>query len=243
MSTPRDPFSDFEVSPSPGKGRGERRGLEALDFDKVAGLIPTVVQHADTGAVLMLGYMSREALDATLTRRRVVFFSRSKGRLWEKGENSGNRLELVDARADCDGDALLVMARPEGPTCHLGEVSCFGKGLLTRAQELEFLIELERIIADRIAKSPESSYTAKLVASGLNRVAQKVAEEALEVALAAGGTREELVAETADLLFHLLVLLGRRQVEIQDIVRTLELRHRDRAKDATAGVVHSNNCF
>jgi len=199
--------------------------LDGLDFAKGDGLLPAIVQHADSGAVLMLGYMNREALATTLARGRVVFFSRSKGRLWEKGETSGNSLEVTGIRADCDGDALLVTAQPRGPTCHRGTDSCFGDG---SASAPGFLAELEDIIEARKARRLENSHTAKLFAAGVSRIAQKVGEEAVEVALAGVvGREEEVVAEAADLLYHLLVLLRCRDVELADVVRELRARHRD----------------
>jgi len=204
------------------------KDIDDLDFDKGSGLLPAVVQHAGTGAVLMLGYMSREALEASLTRRRVVFFSRSKGRLWEKGETSGNRLELVEVRADCDRDALLITARPKGPTCHLGKATCFGDGDGVPTG-LAFLGELERIVGERIATRPDGSYTAKLAAGGVKRVAQKVGEEGLEVALAATGeSGDELVAEAADLIYHLLVLLTAKGLRLEQVVEELRGRHEGR---------------
>jgi len=197
--------------------------LAELDFEKDGGLIPAVVQDADSGAVLMLGYMNRQALDATLARRRVVFFSRSKGRLWEKGETSGSRLELVEISADCDRDALLVTARPNGPTCHLGVSSCFGDAMPTG---LAFLKELERIIEQRAEARAESSYTARLMAAGIKRIGQKVAEEGLEVALSGvSGTEQEVVSEAADLMYHLLVLLRVRGLRLAKVVEELRERH------------------
>jgi len=200
--------------------------LERLDFAKGEGLLPAIVQHAVSGAVLMLGYMNREALSETLTRRRVVFFSRSQQRLWEKGETSGHRLELAQIRADCDRDTLLVTAWPHGPACHLGTATCFGDEALTAAERLAFLAALEAIIAQRIAERPEGSYTARLFAEGPKRLAQKVGEEGLEVALAAAAeTDDELIAESADLLFHLLVLLKSRGLPLERVVAALQSRH------------------
>ncbi|TLY79958.1 MAG: bifunctional phosphoribosyl-AMP cyclohydrolase/phosphoribosyl-ATP diphosphatase HisIE [Gammaproteobacteria bacterium] len=200
--------------------------LERLDFVKGEGLLPAIVQHAVSGAVLMLGYMNREALSETLTRRRVVFFSRSKQRLWEKGETSGHRLELAQIRADCDRDTLLVTAWPHGPACHLGTATCFGDEALTAAERLAFLAALEAIIAQRIAERPEGSYTARLFAEGPKRLAQKVGEEGLEVALAAAAeTDDKLIAESADLLFHLLVLLKSRGLPLERVVAELQSRH------------------
>lgn len=203
--------------------------IERLDFSKGAGLVPAVVQDAATGAVLMLGYMSPAALRATLERRRVVFFSRSKQRLWEKGETSGHFLELVDIAADCDRDTLLVLARPRGPACHLGTCTCFGDARRSRAERLAFLAQLEAIIESRIATSPDGSYTARLFAAGPRRIAQKVGEEGLEVALAALAEDEQaVVGEAADLLFHLLVLLRARGLKLERVVAELEQRHAGR---------------
>ena len=214
---------------SPGDKAAAQVGLadlERLDFVKGEGLLPAIVQHAVSGAVLMLGYMNREALSETLTRRRVVFFSRSKQRLWEKGETSGHRLELAQIRADCDRDTLLVTAWPRGPACHLGTATCFGDEALTAAERLAFLAALEAIIAQRIAERPEGSYTARLFAEGPKRLAQKVGEEGLEVALAAAAeTDDELIAESADLLFHLLVLLKSRGLPLERVVAALQSRH------------------
>jgi phosphoribosyl-AMP cyclohydrolase / phosphoribosyl-ATP pyrophosphohydrolase len=208
---------------------GEPLGLTdigTLDFAKGDGLLPAVVQHADTGAVLMVGYMNREALRETLARRHVVFFSRSKERLWEKGETSGHFLELDQIRTDCDRDALLVTARPLGPVCHEGTATCFGDGSVTKAERLAFLGTLERVIERRIAESPQGSYTARLFAEGPKRIAQKVGEEGLEVALAAAvETDDKVVAESADLIFHLLVLLKSRGLSFQSVVAELQSRH------------------
>jgi phosphoribosyl-ATP pyrophosphohydrolase/phosphoribosyl-AMP cyclohydrolase len=200
--------------------------IGTLDFAKGDGLLPAVIQHADTGAVLMVGYMNRDALRETLSRRHVVFFSRSKQRLWEKGETSGHFLELEQIRTDCDRDALLVTARPLGPVCHEGTATCFGDAPITTAQRLAFLATLERVIEQRIAESPQGSYTARLFAEGPKRIAQKVGEEGLEVALAAAvETDDKVVAESADLIFHLLVLLRSRGLSFQSVVAELQSRH------------------
>jgi len=200
--------------------------IAILDFSKADGLLPAVVQHADTGAVLMVGYMNRDALRETLSRRHVVFFSRSKQRLWEKGETSGHFLELDQIRTDCDRDALLVTARPLGPVCHEGTATCFGDASITKAENLAFLGTLERVIERRIAESPQGSYTARLFAEGPKRIAQKVGEEGLEVALAAAvETDDKVVAEAADLIFHLLVLLRSRGLSFQSVVAELQSRH------------------
>lgn len=200
--------------------------VATLDFDKTGGLLPAVVQHAESGAVLMLGYMNREALRETLTRRRVVFFSRSRQCLWEKGETSGHTLDFIEARTDCDRDTLLVTALPAGPVCHLGTPTCFGDGTSSAASRLAFLGALEGVIAQRMADRPEGSYTARLYAEGPKRIAQKVGEEGLEVALAAvAETDAKLVAESADLLYHLLLLLKSRGLRLEHIVAELESRH------------------
>jgi phosphoribosyl-ATP pyrophosphohydrolase/phosphoribosyl-AMP cyclohydrolase len=201
-------------------------GIDTLDFEKTGGLLPAIVQHADNGAVLMLGYMNREALRATLSRRRVVFFSRSRRRLWEKGETSGNSLEVAAVHTDCDRDALLITVIPAGPVCHLGSLTCFGDEPATAAGRLAFLGALEDVIAQRMADRPEGSYTARLHAEGPKRIAQKVGEEGLEVALAAvAETNDELIAESADLLYHLLLLLKSRGLRLEHIVAELQSRH------------------
>ena len=198
----------------------------AIDWSKDGGLVPAIVQDADSGAVLMLGYMNREALAATQARGRVVFYSRSRQRLWEKGETSGNHLDVVDIRLDCDADTLLVLARPAGPTCHTGARTCFGEEALTPAESLAFLGRLEDIIAARISEAPEGSYTAKLYARGVRRIAQKVGEEGLETALAAV-TRDDagVLSEAADLIYHLVVLLKSRNLSLADVTRELQSRH------------------
>jgi phosphoribosyl-ATP pyrophosphohydrolase/phosphoribosyl-AMP cyclohydrolase len=189
-----------------------------VDFSK--GLVPAVIQHADTGAVLMLGYMNEEAFQETLARKRVVFFSRSRQALWEKGETSGNTLDFVSARVDCDQDTILIASRPHGPVCHTGTVTCFGNEPAT------FLGQLEAVIEQRISERPEGSYTARLFAQGPKRIAQKVGEEGLEVALAAAAeTDDKVVSESADLLFHLLVLLRSRGIAFEKVVAELAARH------------------
>jgi len=203
--------------------------IPSLDFAKSDGLLPVIVQHAGSGAVLMLGYMNVEALRATFERRRVVFFSRSKQRLWEKGETSGNALELEEVHTDCDRDTLLITAWPRGPVCHTGTRTCFGDEPMTAAERLSFIGALERIIERRIADRPEGSYTARLFAEGPRRIAQKVGEEGLEVALAAvAESDEKVIAEAADLVFHLLTLLKSRNVPFARVVAELEDRHAGR---------------
>ena len=209
--------------------------IATLDFDKSGGLLPAVVQHAQGGAVLMLGYMNRDALRETLTRRRVVFFSRSRQCLWEKGETSCHTLELAGVRTDCDRDSLLVTAIPTGPVCHLGTATCFGDAAPATADRLAFLGALETVIAQRMADRPEGSYTARLYAQGPKRIAQKVGEEGLEVALAAvAETDDKLVAESADLLYHLLLLLKSRGLRLEHVLAELESRHAGRTRAAAS---------
>ena len=200
--------------------------ISGLDWSKGDGLLPAIVQDARTGRVLMLGYMNQATLQETLEGGRVVFFSRSRGGRWLKGETSGHYLDVVQVSTDCDNDALLVLASPSGPTCHKGTVSCFDEARPTDAQLLGFLGILEKTIAHRIAEQPEGSYTARLVAQGPSRIAQKVGEEALETALAAV-TRDDagVIGESADLLYHLLVLLKSRNLSLADVVRELQSRH------------------
>ncbi len=200
--------------------------IESFDWSKGDGLLPAVVQDARTGKVLMLGYMSRESLHKTLGEKRVTFYSRSKQRLWTKGETSGNFLHLVDAAIDCDNDTILVTAHPDGPTCHNGTDSCFGDAIGTTTTKLAFLSQLESVIEQRVSARPEGSYTARLWAEGPTRMAQKVGEEGVEVALAAvTQSPEKLVGEAADLLFHLTLLLKSRQLSLADVVAELERRH------------------
>ena len=201
--------------------------IAKVDFAKGDGLVPAIVQDADSGAVLMMAYMNREALDETLERRRAVFFSRSKPRLWEKGETTGHTLEVVDVALDCDADTLLITARPRGPACHNGTLTCFGDEPRTGASSIAFLATLEGVVAQRATEKPDASYTAKLLAKGLNKVAQKVGEEGVEAALAGvNESDQKLVEESADLLFHLLVLLRARKVPLAAVIAELEKRHR-----------------
>ncbi|HEU4781374.1 MAG TPA: bifunctional phosphoribosyl-AMP cyclohydrolase/phosphoribosyl-ATP diphosphatase HisIE [Steroidobacteraceae bacterium] len=203
--------------------------IDRIDFAKGDGLVPAIVQDADTGAVLMMAYMNREALEQTMTRGRAVFFSRSKQRLWEKGETTGHTLDVVDIALDCDHDTLLVTARPRGPACHNGTLTCFGDDPRTAATRIGFLAKLESVIAQRATEKPETSYTARLLEKGISRVAQKVGEEGVELALAAvAQSDDKIVEETADLLFHVLVLLRARGVSLTQVVRQLESRHQMR---------------
>jgi len=201
---------------------------DRLDWTKGEALIPAIVQDR-AGMVRMLGYMNREALEATIASEFVTFFSRSKQRLWVKGESSGNRLRLIGLAADCDSDALLVRADPEGPVCHTGTASCFATG------GPFFPSELEAIVRSSATADPATSYTARLAGAGVKRMAQKVGEEGVEVALAAVQVdRDDLVGEVADLVFHLTVLLHAKQLSWGDISGELERRHRDRSATASS---------
>ena len=205
--------------------------LETLDWEGHGGLLPAVVQHACSGKVLMLGYMNAEALERTLMERRVTFYSRSRQRLWTKGETSGNFLSLVDVATDCDSDALLVQAEPAGPTCHLGTESCFAGVDPTSAESLAFLSTLEGIIKRRIEDRPDGSYTARLYGEGPGRIAQKLGEEGVELALAAVSRDDDAVlAESADLLYHLLLLLKSRGLSLARAVAELTSRHEDKTR-------------
>ena len=194
-----------------------------LDWGKVNGLVPVIVQHDASGEILMQGFMDQAALAKTLESGHVTFFSRTKGRLWTKGESSGHFLQLRAITTDCDHDCLLIAADPIGPTCHTGTASCFDGHPLP---PLGFLAELERLLAERKNADPDSSYTARLYAKGTKRIAQKVGEEGVEVALAAmAKDREELINESADLLYHLTVLLQNEGLCLADVVTRLKERH------------------
>ena len=197
--------------------------LARLDWVKTAGMMPVIVQHNVSGEVLMLGYMNQEALTATEQSGKVTFFSRTKQRLWTKGESSGNFLNVVSITPDCDNDTLLILVNPIGPTCHLGTSSCFSPA----APDWTFLYQLEQLLASRKSADPESSYTAKLYASGTKRIAQKVGEEGVETALAATvNDREELTNEASDLIYHLLVLLQDQDLDLSTIINNLRARHK-----------------
>jgi phosphoribosyl-ATP pyrophosphohydrolase/phosphoribosyl-AMP cyclohydrolase len=199
--------------------------IEDLAWDKMNGLIPAIVQDAFDGRVLMQGFMNREALRVTFESGQVTFWSRSRSQLWTKGETSGHYLDLVDINPDCDADCLLIRARQEGPTCHLGLDTCFDKE--TRVlPELAFLAALERVIEKRDEERPAGSYTTTLLESGIQRIAQKVGEEGVETALAAVcGSDDDLLNESADLLYHLLVLLRNRNLGLESLVEVLKNRH------------------
>ena len=195
---------------------------EQIDFEKSDGLVPAIIQDAQTLEVLMLGYMNEEAWQKTRTEGRVTFFSRSKNRLWTKGEESGNFLEVVSTHVDCDQDTILIKAQPKGPTCHTGSRSCFGT-----EYNQNFIFELDRVVANRYEFPTEESYVNRLHQRGLNKVAQKVGEEAVETVIAAlAETETDFINESSDLIFHLLVLLREKNVPLEVIAKNLEQRHR-----------------
>ncbi|QQL51028.1 bifunctional phosphoribosyl-AMP cyclohydrolase/phosphoribosyl-ATP diphosphatase HisIE [Mucilaginibacter ginkgonis] len=192
-----------------------------IDFNKAGGLVPTVIQDAQTLEVLMVGYMNAEAYDQTVKEHKVTFFSRTKNRLWTKGETSGNFLHVQSIDIDCDNDSLLIKVKPDGPTCHTGSRSCFNTGY-----NQNFILKLEHIIADRFDNPVEGSYVNKLHGKGLNKVAQKVGEEAVETVIAAlAETDTDLINESSDLVFHLLMLLREKGLTLETIAKNLEARH------------------
>jgi phosphoribosyl-AMP cyclohydrolase / phosphoribosyl-ATP pyrophosphohydrolase len=199
-----------------------------IDFDKMGGLVPAVIQDAATNQVLMLGYMNQEALDKTNAEGLVTFFSRSKNRLWTKGETSGNTLQLVSITEDCDNDSLLIKVNPNGPTCHTGDTSCFGEDAVARrVAAIQFIARLEEVIQERKANPTEASYTNFLFDKGVNKIAQKVGEEAVETVIdAVAGKTDAMKGEAADLLYHLLVLLAATGLELADVVAVLQERHK-----------------
>lgn len=197
-----------------------------IDFTKYAdGLVPAIVQDASTKKVLMLGFMNQAAVDATLSTQKVTFFSRSKNRLWTKGEESGNHLNYMRMALDCDQDTLLIQASPVGPVCHTGTDTCWGEA--NTAESLDFIGQLENVIEQRKSAAPESSYVAGLFAKGINKIAQKVGEEAVEMVIEAKDQNDGLfLEESADLLFHYLMLLQAKGYKLGDVVKILEKRHR-----------------
>lgn len=198
-----------------------------IDWQKVDGLLPVIVQNAQTCEVLMLGYMNQDALDKTLAEKKVTFFSRTKQRLWTKGETSGHFLNVVDMSLDCDNDTLLILAEPIGETCHTGAESCFHQFEQNNEPDWIFFSKLERLIASRKGADPESSYTAHLYARGTKRIAQKVGEEGVETALAATvKDRNETICEAADLAYHLTVLLQDADLSWADVIAKLKERHK-----------------
>ncbi len=195
-----------------------------IDFEKSGGLVPAIIQDADTKNVLMLGYMNKEAYEKTLSTGLVTFYSRSRQCLWTKGETSNNFLHLVDIKVDCDNDTLLVKVHPDGPACHKGTDTCWGEENV--ASPLLFLSELSDFIEKRHREMPEGSYTTSLFKDGLNRMAQKVGEEALELVIeATNGTNDRLIYEGSDMLYHLIVLLTHKGLRIEDMAAELCDRH------------------
>ncbi len=195
-----------------------------IDFNKMGGLVPAIIQDAATRKVLMLGFMNEDAYKKTLKTKHVTFWSRTRNTLWTKGETSGNFLNLVDIKIDCDNDTLLVLVNPDGPTCHKGTDTCWGED--NDSNPLLFLTELQNFIIKRKKVMPEGSYTTKLFKEGINKIAQKVGEEALETVIeATNGTSDHLVYEASDLLYHLLVMLTEKDLRIEDVAAELQKRH------------------
>ena len=195
-----------------------------IDFDKMGGLVPAIIQDAVTKNVLMLGFMNEEAYQKTIDTKKVTFWSRTRNCLWTKGETSGNYLNLVDIRLDCDNDTLLVKVHPQGPTCHLGTDTCWGED--NSLNPILFLSELQNFIDKRHQEMPEHSYTTSLFKKGINKMAQKVGEEATETIIeATNGTNEQLVYESSDLLYHLIVMLTAKGLSIEDVASELIKRH------------------
>jgi len=198
--------------------------LDEIDWDKGEGLVPAIVQNRDNGQILMLAYMDRAALAQTISSKKVTFFSRSKNRLWTKGETSGNWLDFIKGEMDCDADTLLIQARPQGPSCHTGSVTCFND---QTPSNIGFLEQLGALIADRHKTMPEGSYTTSLFAEGKARIAQKVGEEGVELALARmKDDSAEMANEAADLLFHMMVLLEDAGLSLADAINVLQDRHK-----------------
>ena len=195
-----------------------------LDFNKMNGLVPAIIQDAETAKVLMLGYMNQEAYDKTIKTGLVTFYSRIRQRLWTKGEESGNFLDVVSIKEDCDQDTLLIQVHPRGPVCHTGTDTCWGE---VNSEPVLFLKELQQFIQKRHEEMPEGSYTTSLFQSGINKMAQKVGEEAVETIIeATNGTNERLIYEGSDLLYHLIVMLTAKGLSIEDLARELEERHK-----------------
>ncbi|KGI60414.1 bifunctional phosphoribosyl-AMP cyclohydrolase/phosphoribosyl-ATP diphosphatase HisIE [Prevotella sp. S7 MS 2] len=198
--------------------------MTEIDFEKLNGLVPAIIQDAITHKVLMLGFMNKEAYEKTLESKKVTFWSRTCNCLWTKGETSGNYLNVVSIKNDCDNDTLLIMVHPQGPTCHKGTDTCWGED--NNANPLLFLTELQDFIEKRHEEMPEGSYTTSLFKDGLNRMAQKVGEEALEAVIeATNGEDSRLIYESADMFYHLIVLLTSKGLRIEDIAKELQVRH------------------
>ena len=195
-----------------------------LDFEKMGGLIPAIVQDNNTNKVLMLGFMNEEAYEETKETGKVTFFSRTKNRLWMKGETSGNTLQVVSMMVDCDNDTILIKANPAGPVCHTGADTCFGE---KNVEDIMFLKYLQDFIEQRRQEMPEGSYTTSLFLKGVNRMAQKVGEEAFETVIeATNGTEDGFIYEASDLIYHLIVLLTSKGLRLEDLARELKKRHK-----------------
>jgi phosphoribosyl-ATP pyrophosphohydrolase/phosphoribosyl-AMP cyclohydrolase len=196
----------------------------SLNFEKQGGLIPAIIQDVNTNKVLMLGFMNAEAYNKTIELKQVTFYSRTKNRLWTKGEESGNFLDVVSIADDCDNDTLLIKAKPRGPVCHTGHDTCFNEA---NTSGIEFLGHLQSLIQQRKKDMPEGSYTTKLFQKGINKIAQKVGEEAVELVIESKDNNDDLfLGEAADLIYHLIVLLTEKGKSLQDIVKVLESRHK-----------------
>jgi phosphoribosyl-AMP cyclohydrolase / phosphoribosyl-ATP pyrophosphohydrolase len=194
-----------------------------LNYNKMNGLVPAIIQDSKTNKVLMLGFMNAQAYEKTIETKQVTFFSRTKNQLWTKGETSGNYLIVKDIKSDCDNDTLLIKVEPEGNTCHLGTYSCFNENM----DKIDFLFYLEKLIKNRKQQLPENSYTTSLFKKGINKIAQKVGEEAIELIIEAKDENSELfINEASDLLFHLMILLVEKNFSLYDIIKTLEDRHK-----------------
>lgn len=197
-----------------------------MNFDKMGGLVPAIIQDDVTSKVLMLGFMNEEAYHKTVATNKVTFFSRTKNRLWTKGEESGNFLNVVSIKQDCDQDTLLIKVNPVGPVCHTGTDTCWGEK--NEADDLMFLKHLQDFIDTRHKEMPEKSYTTSLFQSGINKMAQKVGEEAVEMIIeATNGTNERMIYEGSDMLYHLIVMLTSKGLRIEDLIRELKERHSD----------------
>ena len=200
--------------------------IEKINFEKLDGLVPSIIVDSTTNQVLMLGFMNKEALSKTIEKEKVVFFSRTKNKLWLKGETSGNYLNVVSINSDCDNDTLLIYAKPDGPTCHTGSYSCFTE---VDQDNIKFLDYLFKLIKQRKSELPENSYTTTLFKRGSDRIIQKVGEEAIESVIAAKNKdKVEIINEASDLVFHLLVMLTDQEIEFSEVISNLQKRHSDK---------------
>ena len=200
--------------------------IEKIDFEKLNGLVPAIIIDQNTNQVLMLGFMNKEALSQTLEKKKVVFFSRTKNKLWLKGETSKNYLNVVSINTDCDNDTLLIYAKPDGPTCHTGSYSCFAE---VDKNNIQFLDYLFKLVKQRKIELPENSYTTSLFNRGSDRIIQKVGEEAIETVIAAKNKdKEEIINEASDLLFHMFVMFAEQGIEFSEIISNLQKRHSDK---------------